>query len=40
MLDHEADELVNVEKYGRSGEHKGYRSGYYSHNAPPPFCIL
>ena len=30
MLDHEADELVNADKYERSGERKGYRSGHYS----------
>jgi len=32
LLDHEADELVNAEKYERSGERKGYRSGHYSRN--------
>ena len=30
--DHEAEELVNAEKYMRSGECKGYRSGHYSRN--------
>lgn len=30
LLDHEAEELVNAEKYERSGERKGYRSGHYS----------
>ena len=25
LLDHEADELVNADKYERSGERKGYR---------------
>lgn len=32
LLDHEADELVKAEKYGRSGERQGYRSGHYSRN--------
>ncbi len=32
LLDHEAEELVNAEKYERSGERKGYRSGHYSRN--------
>ncbi|MGC6173820.1 IS256 family transposase [Lacrimispora sp. 38-1] len=32
LLDHEADELVNAEKYERSGERKGYRSGHYNRN--------
>ena len=32
LLDHEADELVNADKYERSGERKGYRSGHYSRN--------
>lgn len=32
LLNHEADELVKAEKYGRSGEHQGYRSGHYSRN--------
>ena len=27
LLDHEADKLVNAEKYERSGDRKGYRSG-------------
>ncbi|WP_024345670.1 IS256 family transposase [Lacrimispora indolis] len=30
LLDREAEELVNAEKYERSGERKGYRSGHYS----------
>jgi putative transposase len=30
LLDHEAEELVNAEKYERSGERKAYRSGHYS----------
>lgn len=29
LLDHEADELVNVGKYERSDDRKGYRSGHY-----------
>ncbi|SHO48703.1 IS256 family transposase [Anaerocolumna xylanovorans] len=32
LLDHEADELVNADKYERSGERKGYRSEHYSRN--------
>ena len=32
LLDHEVDELVNAEKYERSGERKGYRSGHYDRN--------
>ena len=32
LLDHEAEELVNAEKYERSGERKGYRSGHYDRN--------
>jgi len=32
LLDHEADELVNADKYERSGERKGYRSGHYDRN--------
>ena len=32
LLDHGAEELVNAEKYERSGERKGYRSGHYSRN--------
>ncbi|WP_394523286.1 IS256 family transposase [Lacrimispora sp. JR3] len=32
LLDHEADELVNAEKYERSADRKGYRSGHYSRN--------
>ena len=32
LLDHEADELVNADKYERSGERKGYRPGHYSRN--------
>ena len=29
LLDKEDDELVNAEKYERSSERQGYRSGYY-----------
>jgi putative transposase len=32
LLDKEADELVNAEKYERSGERQGYRSGHYTRN--------
>ncbi len=32
LLDHEADELVNADRYERSGERKGYRSGHYDRN--------
>lgn len=32
LLDKEADELVNAEKYERSGERQGYRSGHYQRN--------
>ena len=32
LLDHEADELVNAEKYERSGDRKGCRSGHYDRN--------
>ena len=32
LLDKEADELVNAEKYERSGERHGYRSGHYQRN--------
>ena len=32
LLDHEAEQLVNAEKYERSGERKGYRSGHYNRN--------
>lgn len=32
LLDHETEQLVNAEKYERSGERKGYRSGHYSRN--------
>jgi putative transposase len=32
LLDHEAEELVNAEKYERSGDRKGYRSGHYERN--------
>ena len=32
LLDHEANELVNADKYERSGERRGYRSGHYDRN--------
>lgn len=32
LLDHEAEELVNAEKYERSNDRKGYRSGHYNRN--------
>ena len=32
LLDKEADELVNVQKYERSSERQGYRSGHYKRN--------
>ena len=32
LLDHEADELVRVGKYERTGERKGYCSGHYERN--------
>lgn len=32
LLDKEADELANAEKYERSSERKGYRSGHYQQN--------
>lgn len=32
LLDHEAEELVNAEKYERSGDRKGYRSRHYNRN--------
>lgn len=32
LLDHEADELVRVDKYQRSAERQGYRSGHYDRN--------
>ena len=32
LLDHETEELVNAEKYERSGNRKGYRSGHYNRN--------
>lgn len=31
-LDKEADELVKAEKYERSSDHQGYRSGHYKRN--------
>lgn len=32
LLDHEADELVNADKYERSEGRQGYRSGHYDRN--------
>ena len=32
LLDHEADELVKADKYERSSNRKGYRSGHYERN--------
>ena len=32
LLNHEADELVNAQRYERSEERKGYRSGHYDRN--------
>ncbi len=32
MLNHEADEIVNADKYERFGKRKGYRSAHYSRN--------
>ena len=32
LLDHEADELVRADKYERTGDRKGYRSGHYERN--------
>lgn len=32
LLDHEAEVLVNAEKYERSSHRKGYRSGHYQRN--------
>lgn len=32
LLDHEADEPVRAGKYERTGDRKGYRSGYYEQN--------
>jgi transposase-like protein len=32
LLDKEADELVNAQKYERSAERQGYRSGHYKRN--------
>ena len=32
LLNHEADELVNAERYERPGERHGYRSGHYDRN--------
>lgn len=32
LLDKEADELINAEKYERSADRQGYRSGHYKRN--------
>ncbi|EFW89475.1 IS256 family transposase [Streptococcus equinus] len=32
LLDHEADELIKADKYERSGDRQGYRSGHYDRN--------
>ena len=32
LLDKEADEPVNAQKYERSAERQGYRSGHYKRN--------
>ena len=32
LLNHEADELVNAERYERTGNRQGYRSGHYDRN--------
>ena len=32
LLDKEADKLVNAEKYERSSDRRGYRSGHYKRN--------
>ena len=32
MLDHEADELVNAQKYERAANRQGYRAGHYRRN--------
>ena len=32
LLNHEADMLVNAQRYERSGDRKGYRSGHYDRN--------
>ena len=33
LLDHEADELVKAERYERTGERQGYRSGHYDRSS-------
>ena len=38
LLDKEADELVNAQKYERSSERQGYRSGHYKRNFQTPPC--
>ena len=32
LLDHEADELINADRYERTGDRQGYRSGHYDRN--------
>ena len=32
LLDHEADELVKADRYERTGDRQGYRSGHYDRN--------
>jgi len=32
LLDKEAEELVNAQKYERSNDRQGYRSGHYKRN--------
>ena len=32
LLEHEADELINAERYERTGDRRGYRSGHYDRN--------
>ena len=39
LLDKEADELVNAEKYKHSSERQGYRSGHYKRNLHTFFHI-
>ena len=32
LLNHEADRLVNAQRYERNTDRKGYRSGHYNRN--------
>ena len=32
LLDHDADELVKADRYERTGDRQGYRSGHYDRN--------